>query len=460
MTDAPPRHAPPPIRDVAIIGGGAAGVLAAIHLLKAGGGRLRVRLVEPAADPGEGIAYATRDAAHLLNVRAGNMSAFPDDPGDFVRHAEAHAASATGLSHAPLAQQYLPRTWYAGYLQATLARFAPPDGLHLRDRAVDIEGSGPFRIRLQSGATLEADAVVLATGNAPRPPVAPVAGLVRAWDHAAVAAIDPAADVAVVGSGLSMVDVAMTLAGNGHRGQIEVFSRHGLLPLAHHELGGPHGGDVDRLHPLGVRARLRALRADAAAHAAEGKPWQWVMDQLRPHGRALWQSLAPEAQARFLRHGVRHWDIHRHRIAPEVAARLDALARAGQLQVHAARVLGIEAHDGRIALRVRGRGHGDTATWRVDRLVDATGIETRVQALPGSLLAALVARGLARPGPHGLGIAVDAAGGVLPGDGHPAAAHLFAIGTPRLGCEWETTAIPDLRVQAAAIAQQLVAAAG
>lgn len=449
-----PSHAadadtPRPL-EIAIIGGGAAGVLVASQLLRAGHGRLRPRVIEPRERLGEGIAYATRQPAHLLNVRAGNMAAFPDEPGGFAGFAERRAGAG-----ASLAQRYLPRAWYADYLRDTLARFAEPGSLHVRDTAVDIEGDGPYRVRLRSGEALAADAVVIATGNAPRAPLASLPGVVGAWDHDAIAATPADADVAIVGSGLSMVDAAVTLDEHGHRGRIDVYSRHGLLPLAHHAVGGPHDGGAP-LPGAGVRARLREFRAEAAALQARGEPWQWVMDHLRPHGRALWQGLAPAEQARFLRHAVRYWDIHRHRIAPEIAERLDALLDSGRLRVHAARVLGVEASRGGLLLRYRRRGEDVESVQRIDRLVDATGIETRLHAMPGSLLATLAARGRVAPGPHGLGIAVGADGAVHAADGRPVPGW-FAIGTPRLGTEWETTAIPDLRVQAAAIAQGLAA---
>ena len=453
MTDAPLQSPSGQVRDVAIVGGGAAGVLVALHLLRAPGPRPRVRLIEPRPQLGEGIAYSTPYPAHLLNVRAGNMSAFPAEPADFVRFA---AKETTDDGDPPLAQRYLPRGLFARYLRAALADSSPPADLHVRDTVVDIAGDGPFTLRLGSGASLAADAVVLATGNAPRPPIADVAARVPAWDYDAVAAIGADEDVAIVGSGLSMVDVAVSLAANGHRGRIDVFSRHGLLPLAHHAHGGAHG-DADALHPLGLRARLRKLRAEAAALAAEGQPWQWLMDRLRPHGRALWQSLSPVEQARFLRHAVRFWDIHRHRIAPDVAAQLDPLLHSGQLRVHAARVMAVKDAEGGVALHYRRRGEGTDVLHRADRLVDATGIETRLRAMPDSLLARLAARGCAAPGPHGLGIAVDADGHVIDAHGR-AQARLRAIGTPRLGVEWETTAIPDLRVQAGAIAARLRAA--
>src|SRR5262249_10138596 len=146
--------------------------------------------------------------------------------------------------------------------------------------------------------------------------------IVNAWDYAGVRAIERDADLCIVGSGLSMVDAMVSLAENWHRGRITVVSRHGLMPLSH-AIAGPHAGDVEILLAIrGVRQRLHTLRSWANAQLAEERPWQWVMDRLREHGAELWTSLAEAEQRRFLRHAVRYWDIHRHRIAPAVAALL------------------------------------------------------------------------------------------------------------------------------------------
>src|SRR5690606_33825797 len=140
-------------------------------------------------------------------------------------------------------------------------------------------------------------------------------------DYAGVAGIDPAADVCIVGTGLSMVDVLLTLEANDHRGGIHLLSRHAMLPRAHSTSHAvDEAFDVDALHPLGVRERLHRLRQGMRDAAARGLPWQAVMERLRPHGQALWRSLGEAEQRRFLRHAVRYWDIHRHRIAPEVGA--------------------------------------------------------------------------------------------------------------------------------------------
>ena len=72
-------------RHVVIVGGGASGVLLACHLLPRLPDNIRVTLIEKNPAIGRGIAYGTADPAHLLNVRAANMSAFPDDPDHFWR---------------------------------------------------------------------------------------------------------------------------------------------------------------------------------------------------------------------------------------------------------------------------------------------------------------------------------------------------------------------------------------
>jgi len=44
------------------------------------------------------------------------------------------------------------------------------------------------------------------------------------------------------------------------------------------------------------------------------------MDGLRPHWDMLWRRLPEHEQRRFLQHVARYWEVHRHRMAPQVAA--------------------------------------------------------------------------------------------------------------------------------------------
>lgn len=448
--------------DVAIVGGGAAGVLVATRLLADPACRLRVAIIEPAAELARGAAYATRQPAHLLNVTAGRMSAFAEDPGHFVRFL---SGGDTGAAEA-LSSSFAPRRDYGRYLRETLcAQPRHPALQWLRDRVTDIERrEGDNLLTLASGATLAARAVVLAVGNAPRRiPAARLHGAVRladAWDYQGVAAIPADADVCIIGSGLSMVDAVLSLAHGGHRGRIRVLSRHGLMPLAHAESGGTDTAPIDALLALGLRGRLRLVRAWTRAASEAGEPWQWVFDRLRPHGQALWRSLGHAEQQRFLRHLVRQWDIHRHRIAPQVAQVLEALRADGRLDAVAGRLQSVEARaDGSHDIRYRPRRGDGEQVIRADWLINATGVETHIDLQPDTLLGALRARGRVLPGPHGIGIASEEPGRVIDARGQPDPT-LLVLGAMRTGTLWESLAIPELRGQAQALAGHLRAMLG
>lgn len=443
--------------DIAIVGGGAAGTLAAIHLLRRARPGLRIAMFEPAPRPGEGVAYSTRRREHLLNVPAGRMSALPDEPADFLRWLAGREeyAGAGDLSGC-----YLPRRDYAAYLgdrlrEAVATSAATLELRHHRITALRRHDTG-FSLEWEDGRAT-AGRVLLATGNAPRPLPARGAStlgaprLLEAWDSEGLATIAPDARVCIVGTGLSMVDVVLTLAGTGHRGPVHLLSRHGLLPMAHAPDSPVDTGlDVDALLALDLRARLRRLRQRVAEAAADGLPWQAVLERLRPRVQALWRSLDAADQRRFLRHVVRYWDIHRHRIAPEADAVLQELRGSGRLQLHRARLDLVTAGPRCVHVVARDH-HGNALPLDVEHVVNATGVELRVQAMRNPLLEQLLGDGLAEAGAHGIGLATDAEGRLV--DAHGIARDdLRAIGSLRIGEAWESLAVPELRQQAQALA--------
>lgn len=446
--------------DIAIVGGGAGGVLAAIQHLRQASTPLRIVLFAPTPRLAEGVAYSTDRAEHLLNVPTGRMSALPDRPDDFLDWQGARGGR-IGAARTALAHGYAPRREYAAYLRERLAQAqeSSPAALEILPWRIDglVREAGGWRLAA-GRSSAHASRVLLATGNSPRPlPARGATDLPRtcridAWDYAAVAAIDPRSDVCIVGTGLSMADALVTLAGNGHTGDIHLLSRHALLPLPH---APAHAVDdtfpIGSLHRMALRARLRALRQGMRAAAAHGLPWQALMERLRPHGQALWRSLPAAEQRRFLRHAVRHWDIHRHRIAPAVHAVVQELRDGGRLHVHRARLESVAATPNGVRLAARG-SDGRTLELRVGQVINATGLELRAQSMDNPLLGQLLRDGHARPGAHGLGLATDAEGRLLDIRGH-AQDDLRALGSLRIGEAWESIAVPELRVQAEEIAR-------
>ena len=99
----------------------------------------------------------------------------------------------------------------------------------------------------------------------------------------------------------------------------------------------------------------RCCAGCAAARAKVG--WRAAVDSLRPHSHALWQGLDADEQRRFLRHARPWWDVHRHRIAPEVARDGRADGRRGRLEIVAGRIISAAttADDG-IEVEYRRRG--------------------------------------------------------------------------------------------------------
>ena len=280
-----PTHGPV----IGIIGAGAAGTLVAIHLLRelrASATSADVVLIDP-AESGRGLAYATPDVRHLLNVTAGRLSALPDDTEHFLSWARCQPDPQLCSSDS---DDFLPRRAYGAYLRDTLDHEVAHSGgvrlLRRRERAVALEPGSPesvhphHRIALADGTSVVVDHVVLAPGVfAPGVAWAPPALLssdrfvADPWAPGALAAIDDDGDVLLVGTGLTMIDVATTLARSGR--VLHAVSRRGRLPKAHAPRRLPAVEpadlplDLDITHPAPRRPRSHPRdRADARRLAA------------------------------------------------------------------------------------------------------------------------------------------------------------------------------------------------
>ena len=439
--------------DVAIVGGGASGTLVAIQLLRRASTRWeRLLLVDREGDFARGIAYRTRDENHVLNVPAGRMSALPEEENHFLAWLRRHAPDAGP-------ETYAGRRLYGDYLSELLEqteRARPRVALKRRHGAVrgleDVEGG--VLLRFASGAPALARRVVLALGNPP-PRALPVSrgAASRVWQRPwPLEARWPSkkASVLLVGAGLTSVDWLLALSARGHRGQVHILSRHGLLPSAHPEVS-PQPLEFSQL-PLGrLRPLVRALRLEARRG-----DWYAAVDGLRPWAEEVWDSLGDAERRRFARHMRTRWEVLRHRLAPAVAARVTGLRASGQLDVHAGSLLAISRRGIRLEARFRPRGTTQTQRLEVDVVVNCTG-PVGHSAQPDALVRALLRTGRASPGPLGLGLASDPHGALLDEKNRPNP-RLWTMGPVRRGNHWESTAVPDIRLQAEALAEHLARA--
>jgi uncharacterized NAD(P)/FAD-binding protein YdhS len=449
---------------IAIVGGGFSGAMVAVHLARLAATRPhRIRLFEKSDRPARGLAYGTRFDQHLLNVTANAMSALPDEPAHFLdwlcaRDPSAHQGT------------FAPRRVYGDYLEELLADSIKRSSARIEighDEVVDLEldhSSSRVRLTTRNGDRIEALRVVLALGHPKpgQPQGLDVQGIgpgyiASPWSGDALDGLAPDDGIALIGSGLTAVDLIVEACARGNRGKIVTISRHGLFPRRHHTsptLPRPHiaiGADSKET----ARGLLRRVRSEVAVCQAQGSDWRSVVDSMRPVTQTLWRSLDHTERARFVRHLAPQWDVHRHRVAPQIDEMLEDMRRSGRLVALAGRVVSLAERNGSIEMSVRRRGACDSETIYVRRVINCTGPARDVSHGSSALLRSLIARGIGLPGPLALGLEVSDSGALI-GQDRREQDRVFAIGPLLKERLWETTAVRELRVQALELARRIL----
>jgi uncharacterized NAD(P)/FAD-binding protein YdhS len=438
--------------NVAIIGGGFSGAVLASRLLDREDAAFSVALIERAPVRARGIAYSTQESCHLLNVPASNMSALGEDPNHFLRWVRSNFDSAARPG------DFLPRRLYGQYIESVLGERVRsyPGRLSWRQgEAVALRsGQAGFEIVLHSGDAIEADFVVLALGNFP-PADLQIPGkqsgsrcyVSNPWAPDAFSQVPSNGQVLLIGSGLTSVDALLTLRARGFRGTVHMLSRHGLLPQAHVDGLPPAQGQGPA--PLGsARGLLRRIRQEIREADKRGLDWRVVIDTLRPSTQALWQSLSHAERRRFLRHLRAYWEVHRHRVAPEIGRVLKHQLVNQQLHVHSGRMVAYTERRERALVTFRERKSGELRQLSADLVVNCSGPASDIRKLNNPLLADCLRQGILTPDPLSLGIHSAADGAVINAAG-VSSESLYVIGPLRKGNLWETIAVPEIRVQAA-----------
>jgi len=453
----------PMFRRIAIVGGGAAGASLLSELLSRDTQLpLLLDWYTGAGRPARGVAYGGTSARQLLNVRAASMSLFAGQPRGFLDFVQREQPDIAGTD-------FLARTRYGDYLESEVARALQQGRAYGHDvNIIPLPAATliPERERitvLQGEVSRVVDAAVLALGALPPRPLAGVSARALASGRYVVdpwpllARTDDTAPtprhVLVIGLGLTAVDVLLELSARWPDTHFTALSRHGVLPAAHlHSVVAPDGDSAEWIASMHdapeIRAWLRLVR-EATAHGE----WRTVVDSLRPHTPALWQALPGVERARFMRHARWAWERVRHRMPPQVAEAMAAIERTGQLQRARGRVLAVDPVDD--LLQVCVSHAGVTQTLHADLVIQSTGLETNVQHTTHPLVRHLLNNAHADPDPLGLGLCADRDGRLQhAGKSWP---HLFALGPLLRGTWWESTAMPEIRLQARHLADQLLA---
>jgi uncharacterized NAD(P)/FAD-binding protein YdhS len=457
------------LRTIVIVGGGFSGTVLAANLLRRPPpGPTRLVLIERSGTVGRGVAYATRKYDYLLNVPASRMSATSRAPQEFLEFARRRIPNVSG-------EDFLPRALYGEYLEEVLlaAQLSAPSNIRLEVCTGDVVGLRriarhlPLQIELHDGRRFTADDVILALGN-PKPSSLSAAKPVL--DHPAYVAdpwasdltFSPEQTILLIGTGLTAADVINVASSDPRRTPtLHALSRHGLVPPRQTPFRpDAFKGDGNALL-LAASTSLRGLTSSVRLLAAEaeraGGDWREAVTFVRHMAPTIWQRLTERDRVRFIRHVRAYWDIHRHRLPPDVLQRLDQLRARERLHIHAGMIERLAPEGDRIAVTWRPRRRRETQTLVVDRVVNCTGPDYAINRSQDKLWRNLAQHGLCVADPLGLGIRTGPKGAVVDAEGWPGP-HLFYLGPMLRADLWEATAVGELRVHAEALAALLATA--
>ncbi|MCA3924018.1 FAD/NAD(P)-binding protein [Burkholderia sp.] len=447
---------------IAIAGGGFSGMCVALHCHRYAVEPLEIDLYEATGTLCNGPAFAWRSPEHVLNGEAAHLSLFEETRDDFVSWLRHSSAAAPFLrDDLPINNQFVPRFLFADYAREVLEKAVRTQGpcrirVHRHSEIVDaVKRDGGALIVLANGQRSVVDRVVLATGNPPpRPLFSQVEGAVcieNPWDRSCLDRI-PHGPVLMIGTGQTMVDMAVALRAAGHEGPLQAVSRRGVVPQTH--LYGLSTRDIDATKfPRTMREMVRFVREEAARARSDGVDWRCVMNAVRPLSCEVWPELPTSEKVHFFRRVAPYWWGYRQRVAPQVGDKLRAMIHEGRVVVYRGSVARIEP--GADALRVTISSGRAERTLVAKTLINCTGLGQDQASGTHELLRNLMIRGEARRHATGVGLDVAPNLALIATDGR-CSDNLFTLGANTRGAFLETLAIRDIRKQSQRLARTLL----
>jgi len=449
---------------VAIIGGGFCGTMVAVHLLCQTEVPLEIFLINSGFPLSKGLAYSSYSHKHLLNVRAKSMSAFADKPNDFVDWITKHENYRV-LDQETLPQMFLPRNIYGYYLkdvfENAIRKKSDKTTINfIHDEAIDIEFKDNLaNVYFSVTPSITVNKVILATGN--QLPLNPRIKsqafyssknyFVNPWLHEAVNHPDPHKEILIIGNGLTMADVVIGLMEKNYKGKIYSLSTNGF-DLVPHRDPRPYTGFAEECVPpyrLETLVKLFRKHLDAGAKSAE------LVESIRPLIQSIWQAWTYDEKKWFVSH-LRHlWEVNRHRLPMQVHEQIQQLIIDNKLEIIAGRILDIQENVDDITVAFRRKRDQKEYKLNVARIINCTGPAMDINTYTNPLFVNLLDRKLIQPHKLKMGIEATPTGQVLNREGE-VSSFLYTIGSNLKGVLWESTAVPELRVQAKRLAEEIV----
>jgi uncharacterized NAD(P)/FAD-binding protein YdhS len=441
---------------VGVVGGGFSGLLTTYHLLKNSEQPLEVLLFNSGYPTGQGIAYSTKDEIHLLNVPAGKMSALPEDPDHFLRWLNNHYPSTEDRT-----DKFISRKLYGEYLKSILDELILDKNNNLiiiDEEVVDINKQSERFIMTTAKDEFKADTIVLATGN-----LLPAELVEFETDHyikdpwhfdILKEKADKAEKIFIVGSGLSMIDIILSLEKMNIRKPVVCMSSNGLLPKRHIS-GKAYPSYLDELNDCtDINSFYAVIKKHLKGCEETGYSKQSVIDVVRPYVQEIWLKLDETSRNRFLRHLKHGWNVLRHRIPASTADVVDRWINEGRLKIIAGKIKQVNEKEEGLDITIKVKHNGEVVE-NACLLINCTGPLMNYNKVSSTLYRNLFRRSFLHTGSLGLGLNALSTGELIDGSSQ-VIKDIYTLGPALKSTLWETTAVNEIRNQAKRIAKEIL----
>ena len=419
-------------KKIAIIGGGFIGAVTAIHLARYSKTPLEIIIIEPSKTMARGVSFSTQDSDHRLNGPSNIQFLYPEDIESFTKWLE-HSGTLLKDHSAKIndGRIYARRRDFGKYVEQELFNHTKKNVSnstisHYQDIAVSISRKkNTWYIFLNQLSSILVDKVIITPSNfLPSIPIelSPITKDPRffsnPWSCDFSNKIKAGARVLIIGTGLTMSDMAITLLRDHKKIKITAISRRGLLPQRQREtlpqeplwdaLMRPIPNFIENHGSHNSVFRIfKIFRENVAKLKDKNIEWQVAFDDIRDAAYKLWPSLSIKEKGKYFRHLSPWYESHRFRLPPQTAQKLDDYKQQGKINYYAGSIIRVEVKNNFIQIHLRLRHNQEIVIENFDNVINCTGPERDPRKINNPIFAQLIDDGYATPSPFGMGFEVN-----------------------------------------------------
>lgn len=270
----------------------------------------------------------------------------------------------------------------------------------------------------------------------------------NAFDPDAINKILLSGNITIIGSGLTMIDMVVSLSKYSYQGLIHIISPHAYIPQEHQENSSTSVNsfiEADKKYTLSELLSLvnKHLKSAKQQHSDSHR----MIDSMRPYLQTIWLNFSLQEKQQFLRHLRHKWGVARHRAPHQSMTGFNELMNSGRINLIKGRISDIKVKNPGFEIHYTDPKNG-AKSLKTHHIVNCTGPESDYSRLKVPLIQYLIKNRLISPDPLKYGLNAQKDGRL--------SEHLYTLGPPLKGILWESVAVPEIRVQAGELARKII----